>query len=161
MSANKFQKLVNNPFLFRLYLLKKLPLAYIAGLRVNELSNEKAIVTVKYSWLTQNPFRSMYFACLSMAAEMSTGMLVLNGAYDSNPPVSMLIIKNQAVYNKKAVGTITFTCSEGNLLNAAINKAKTSGESIEINASSTGKDEEGDIVAEFIFTWSLKAKISA
>ncbi len=159
MSTNKFQKLVNNPFLFRLYLLKKLPLGFIAGLRVKELSDEKAIVTIKYGWLTQNPFRSMYFACLSMAAEMSTGILALNGVYDSEPPVSMLIIKNQAVYLKKAVGNITFTCSEGKLLNEAINKAKISGEGVEIDAKAIGKDEEGDIVAEFVFTWSLKAKI--
>jgi len=159
MSTNKFQKLVNNPFLFRLYLLKKLPLGFIAGLRVKELSDEKAIVTIKYGWLTQNPFRSMYFACLSMAAEMSTGLLALNGVYDSEPPVSMLIIKNQAVYLKKAVGNITFICSEGKQINEAINKAKISGEGVEVDAKAIGKDEEGDTVAEFVFTWSLKAKI--
>lgn len=161
MAINKFQKLVNNPFLFRLYLLKKLPLAFIAGLRVKELSDEKAIVTIKYGWLTQNPFRSMYFACLSMAAEMSTGLLALNGVYDSNPPVSMLIIKNQAVYMKKAVGNITFICADGKILNAAISMAKTTGEGVEIDAKSIGKDEAGDIVAEFVFTWSLKAKTQA
>lgn len=159
MSTNKFQKLVNNRFLFRLYLLKKLPLAYIAGIRVKELRDEKAITTVKFSWLTQNPFRSMYFACLSMAAEMATGLLALNGVFNSTPPVSMLIIKNQAVYLKKAIGTITFICSDGNLINEAITKAKISGESVMIDATAVGKDEAGDIVAEFVFTWSLKAKI--
>jgi len=158
MSTNKFQKLVNNPFLYRLYLLKKLPLAYIAGIRVKELNDEKAVTTVKYGWLTQNPFRSMYFACLAMAAEMSTGLLALNGVYNSNPPVSMLIIKNQAIYNKKAIGNITFTCSDGDIFKTAIHKAKTSGEGIMIDATAIGKDEEGDIVAEFVFTWSLKAK---
>ena len=158
MEITKFQKLVNNPFLFRLYLLQKLPLAYIAGIRVKELSTEKAITTVKFSWLTQNPFRSMYFACLAMAAEMSTGLLVINGVYNSKPAISMLIVKNQAIYNKKAIGKITFICVDGNIVNEAVNKAKTSGESVEINTTSIGKDEAGDIVAEFIFTWSMKAK---
>ncbi len=158
MNTNKFQKLINNKFLFRLYLLKKLPLAFIAGLRVKELSNEQAIVTVKYGWLTQNPFQSIYFACLSMAAEMSTGLLALNAIYGSQPPVSMLIIKNQALYHKKAVGTITFVCSDGKLLNDAINKAKISGESMQVDASTIGTDQEGVIVAEFTFTWSLKVK---
>lgn len=158
MSTSKFQKLITNPFLFRLYLLKKLPLAYIAGIRVKELSEENAVTTVKYSWLTQNPFSSMYFACLSMAAEMSTGLLVLNGVYNSNPPISMLIIKNQALYHKKAVGTITFTCSDGNLINSFITKAKTTGEGVFIDTTSIGKDEVGDVVAEFTFTWSMKVK---
>jgi len=159
MSTTKFQKLITNPILFRLYLLKKLPLAFIAGLRVKELSDERAVTTVKYSWLTQNPFRSMYFACLSMAAEMATGLLALNCIYDSKPPISMLIIKNQAVYLKKAVGNITFTCSDGNLLNDGIKEAKISGEGITIDATAIGKDQEGDIVAEFVFTWSLKVKV--
>lgn len=158
MSQTKFQKLITNPFLFRIYLLKNLPLAYIAGLRVRELTDERAVTTVKYGWLTQNPFRSMYFACLSMAAEMSTGVLVLNGIYNSKPPVSMLIVKNQALYHKKAVGNISFTCSDGNLINSVINKAKVSGESVTIDTTSIGKDEAGDVVAEFTFTWSMKAK---
>lgn len=158
MSATKFQKLITNPFLFRLYLLKKLPLAFIAGLRVKELSDERAVTTVKYGWLTQNPFRSMYFACLSMAAEMSTGLLVLNGVYNSKPAVSMLIIKNQALYHKKAIGKITFTCSDGNLINTLIHQAKTTGESVLVDTTSIGKDEAGDVVAEFTFTWSMKAK---
>jgi hypothetical protein len=159
MSATKFQKLITNPFLFRLYLLKKLPMAFIAGVRVTELNNQKAVTIVKYGWLTQNPFRSMYFACLSMAAEMSTGVLVLDATNNSKPPVSTLIIKNQAVYNKKAVGKITFVCTDGEFVNNSINKLKLSGESITIDTTSIGRDEAGDIVAEFIFTWSLKAKL--
>ena len=158
METTKFQKLVNNPFLFRIYLLTKLPLAYIAGVRVKELSIEKAIVTIKYKWLTQNPFRSMYFACLAMGAEMSTGLLVINGVYNSIPAISMLVVKNQAVYHKKAIGTITFICTDGKLISDAVDKAKISGESVEINTTSIGRDEAGDVVAEFNFTWSMKAK---
>jgi hypothetical protein len=154
----KFQQQITNPLLFKMYLLKKLPMAYIAGIKLPVLNDEKAVTTVKYSWLTQNPFHSMYFACLSMAAEMSSGVLVLNGVYESKPAVSMLIVKNQAIYHKKAVGTITFTCADGKLISEYVNKAKTTGESISIDTTSIGKDEKGDIVAEFIFTWSMKVK---
>src|ERR1043165_7481237 len=113
MPSNKFQKLVNSSFLFRLYLLKSLPMAFIAGIRVTELSDERAVTTIRHKWLNQNPFRSMYLACQSMAAEMSTGLLVLNYIYGSSPAVSMLIVRNEAQYFKKAVGKITFTCQEG------------------------------------------------
>ena len=159
MAASKFQKLVNNSFLFRLYLLKSLPMAFIAGIRVKELSDEKAITVIKYGWLTQNPFRSMYFACQAMAAEMSTGLLVMNHTYNSTPGISMLIVKNQAVYFKKAVGKITFTCTEGELISKIIAIAKESGEGVTTDLRSIGIDEAGETVAEFLFTWSLKAKI--
>lgn len=158
MSNSRFQKLVNNSFLFRIYLLKSLPMAFIAGVRVKQLETDKAITTVKFGWLTQNPFRSMYFACQAMAAEMSTGLLVMNAVYDSTPPVSMLIVKNQAVYHKKAIGKITFTCYDGNHIEQIIAKVKASGEGITTDLKSIGVDEAGDTVAEFIFTWSLKAK---
>lgn len=154
----KFQRLVNNSFLFRLYLLKNLPLAYIAGVRAKTLDNEKAVITVKFKWITQNPFRSMYFAAMAMAAEMSTGLLIMNEIFESKPRVSMLIVSNQASYHKKAVGNIKFTCSDGNHISQIIQKAKQSGEAYVVELKSTGIDESGDKVAEFTFTWSVKAK---
>jgi len=158
MTSTKFQKLVNNSFLFRLFLLRSLPMGYIAGIRVKNLSDREAVTTVKFGWLTQNPFRSMYFACQAMAAEMSTGLLVMNGIYGSRPPVSMLIIKNTAVYHKKAVGTITFTCADGTYISDMIAKAKQGGEGVIMELKSTGTDHSGEVVSEFTFTWSLKAK---
>ncbi|MCW3070414.1 MAG: thioesterase [Bacteroidetes bacterium] len=158
MSISKFQKQVNNRFLMRLFLLKSLPMAFFARIRVKHLDDREALTLVRYGWLTQNPFRSMYFACQAMAAEMSTGLLVMNGIYGSKPGISMLIIKNEAGYFKKATGLITFTCSEGEQIAAAILKAKESGEGVTIPLKSVGKDESGEVVSEFIFTWSLKAK---
>jgi len=158
MSTTKFQKLVNNRFLFRLFLLKSLPMAFIAGIRVKELTGEKAITSVKFGWLTQNPFRSMYFACEAMAAEMSTGLLLMNGTYNSSPPVSMLVRENKAVFYKKAVGRITFTCNDGKIVEETIAKAKQSGESATVDLKSLGTDAIGDKVAEFTFTWSVKVK---
>lgn len=155
----KFQKLVNNRFLFRLYLLKSLPMGFIAGIKVKELTDEQAVTTIRFNWLTQNPFRSMYFACQAMAAEMATGLLVMNGTYKAMPPISMLIVKNHAVYYKKAVGKITFTCKEGARIAQLIEQCKQNPEGLTADILSTGRDESGDIVAEFTFTWSLKQKM--
>lgn len=133
-------------------------MAFIAGIRVNSLTDEKAIVKIKYKWLTQNPFKSMYFACQAMAAEMSTGLLVLNYTYKSIPAISMLIVKNDAEYFKKALGKITFTCEDGNKIKNIIQDLKQNAEGRTIELKSIGKDEKGDIVSVFTFTWSLKAK---
>jgi len=134
-------------------------MAYIAGVRVKELSDSKAITFESDSWLTQNPFHSIYFACQAMAAEMSTGLLVMNSIYNSTPAVSMLIVQNKATYFKKAIGKITFTCNDGNHITELIAKVKQGGEGVTTDLKSIGVDEHGDTVAEFIFTWSLKAKI--
>lgn len=158
MATNKFQRQVNNSFLFRLFLLKSLPMAFLAGVRVKQLRDDQAIATVKYGWRTQNPFRSMYFACQAMAAELTTGLLVMNSIYGSKPGVSMLIIRNTATYHKKAVGKISFTCNDGARIRSIIEQAKQSGESIQVDLTSVGKDEQGDVVSEFTFTWSLKAR---
>jgi hypothetical protein len=158
MSKTKFQKLAGNSFLMRLFLLKSLPMAFVAGIRVKEINDNKVVTSIKYKWLTQNPFRSMYFACQAMAAEMSTGLLVMNVIDNSKPPISMLITKNQAIYYKKAVGKINFTCNDGQSVSQIIEQAKKTGEGYTIDLKSVGTDEAGAIVSEFIFTWSLKVK---
>src|SRR6476660_8168328 len=86
-----FFTLINNPLKFRFFLLKRLPAAYFSGLRVKELSGFTCTVTVPYNWFTQNPFRSTYFACLAMAAEMSTGLLAMLNTYHSKHVISMLV----------------------------------------------------------------------
>jgi hypothetical protein len=102
MSAAAFIKTINHPFKFRLFLLTKLPSAYFAGVRVREASESRCVVTVPYKWFSRNPFRSTYFACLSMAAEMSTGALAMAHLYKRKPAVSMLVTKVESSYHKKA-----------------------------------------------------------
>ena len=70
----------------------------------------------------------------------------------------MLVIKNQSFFLKKAVGKISFTCMDGQQIAEAIQQAKQNEEGSVIDVKSVGIDEAGDTVAEFIFTWSLKAK---
>src|SRR5215217_3906023 len=101
-----FFQLMKNPLKFRMFLLSKLPAAYFAGLRLVEASPERCVVTVPFKWFTQNPFGSIYFACLSMAAEMSTGALAMAAIYKRPQKVSMLVVQSEAQFFKKAKGVI-------------------------------------------------------
>lgn len=157
-TKNKFFELVNHPFKFGMYLFYKLPAAFFSGVRVREIDEEKCITSVPYKWLTQNPFRSTYFASLAMAAEMSTGTLALSNVYKRTPPISMLLVNMQANYFKKATGTIFFTCEQGKEITSLVEEAIQTGEGKSIVVKSTGKNKDGDIVAEFLFTWSFKAR---
>jgi len=156
--AENFISLVKHPLKFRLFLFTKLPSAYICGVRVKGLSKQDAVVTVPYKWLSQNPFKSTYFACLAMAAELSTGLLAMMNTYQRQPAVSMLVTGLQASYFKKATGTTYFTCADGEAVAATIEEAIRSGEGKTIIATSIGKDEAGTLIAEFKITWSFKAK---
>jgi hypothetical protein len=157
-TANKFLELVQNPFKFIYFLLTRLPAAYFSGIRVKYADEEHAIVTVPYKWFSKNPFKSTYFACLSMAAEMSTGLLAMAYTYKKEPAVSLLVIKTEGTFLKKATGITTFSCEDGPVFRQAVDEAAASGKSVTVAARSTGKDISGDTVAEFIITWSFKAK---
>lgn len=160
-NAEEFQKLVTSPVKFRLFLLAKLPMAYLAGLRVASLTTERATVTIPYQYINKNPFNSIYFACLSMAAELSTGALCMMHVYKSKPAISMLVVNMEANFTKKAVGKISFTCQDGQQIQQAVEQTKATGEGVTVVATSIGVDEAGDQVAAFRFTWSLKARQKA
>jgi len=157
-STNAFFKVVNNPLKFRLFLLQKLPAAYFAGLRVEKIDEEKAIVSVPFKWFTKNPFRSTYFACLSMAAEMSTGILGMANIYKRKPAVSMLIVSMEGKFYKKATGKTKFVCEDGTAIKEAIQNAMGTAQPQMITAKSTGYNSANEVIAEFLFSWSFKAK---
>lgn len=157
-SQQQFIRLIRHPVKFRFFLLSQLPSAFFSGVRVKSLEENEAIVTVPYKWFSKNPFRSTYFACLAMAAEMSTGLLSMMHTYKHQPPVSMLVIGLEAQYYKKATGITFFTCNEGEAIRSAILKAINTGESSSVRAKSTGLNEAGEVVAIFHITWSFKLK---
>ncbi len=160
MNAAKdtFIQLIRHPVKFRVFLFTKLPSAFFSGVRVKEIDGHKAVVTVPYKWFSQNPFKSTYFACLAMAAEMSTGLLGMLHTYKNLPPISMLVIGLEGKYYKKATGITTFTCEDGDAIFNTILDAINSAEGRSIKATSVGRNEAGELVAEFFIEWSFKAK---
>ena len=155
---SKALKILNSPFKLKLFMLAKLPMGFLAGLKIETINLETSIVSIRYGYLTKNPFRSIYFACLAMAGELASGSLGLLYTYKSKPTVSMLVVNMEATFSKKAVGKIYFTCSDGLLIQSAIEESKRTGEGKTVIAKSIGKDETGVEVAVFSITWSFKAK---
>ena len=151
-----FFALAENPFKFRLFLLQKLPAAYFSGVRVRKVNREQASVAVPYKWFTQNPFRSTYFACLSMAAEMSTGILAMAYVYKRKPKISMLVVAVEGKFHKKAISKTLFTCNEGAAISQVIETAISSGQPQTIKVLSSGYNEANELVAEFWVTWSFR-----
>ena len=147
-----------NPSKINTFLLFKLPSAYFTGVRVKSISEITCITTVKHGWINQNPFNSLFWAVQGMAAELSTGALVMYKIRESKRNISMLVLNNKATFSKKARGRILFSCNDGKILNDAINKAISTGEGQTVWMQSEGKDEVGDVVSNFQFEWTLKLK---
>jgi hypothetical protein len=126
--------------------------------RVKSISNTLCEVTVKHRWFNQNPFHSMYFAVQAMAAELSTGALVMYQIKKSNKKISMLVANNKANFTKKATGRITFTCLDGDKIETAILNTIATGEGQTFWMKSIGVDETGTQVSEMDFEWSIKIK---
>ncbi len=156
--VEKFIARISNPFMFRLFLMLKLPMAFLAGIRVKSVNAVNCEITVPYKWLNQNPFSSTYFAVLAMAAEMSSGMLALMYTMNSTPSVAMLVTNIEAKFVKKATGLTTFTSDSGKEIQAAIVRSIQTGEGQTIICKSIGKNKAGDVEAEFVVTWSFKAR---
>jgi hypothetical protein len=156
--ARKLRAEVTNPLKMAAFMGAKLPMALFAGIRVRTLDAEQCSTTVRYGWMTTNPFKSTYFAVLAMAAEMSTGALGLALVRAAPVPMSILVVGMEAEFVKKATGLTTFTCTDGPAIQDAVKESLRTGEGVTVAAKTVGVDQAGDVVARFTFTWSFKAK---
>lgn len=140
------------------FLIFKLPLAYFGGVRVVSLSKNDAVVRIKHKWANQNPFKSMFWAAQGMAAELSTGVLVMQEIEQFDKKVSMLVTHQEGDFYKKATGKILFTCKGGDEIRTAIQQSAQTGEGKEITLIAEGMNENGVVVSSFKFQWSLRVK---
>jgi hypothetical protein len=153
-----FLRITRNKYKFNLFLFQKLPIAFLSGVRIIKMDENRAIVSIPFKFLTKNPFKSVYFASQAMAAELSTGILALAHTYQHKPDISMLVLNMKADFIKKAKTNLFFECAEGTKIKDAIRECIISGSGKTVEIKSTGKDIKENIVAEFIFTWTFKMK---
>jgi len=140
------------------FILFKLPSAYFTGVRLIKLTDTEAVAKVRLNWFNKNPFKSLFWAVQGMAAELPTGILVMKGIRKSKVNMAMLITHQTATFTKKAVGTIQFTCKDGQQIDEAIQEAIRTKEGQMIDLTSEGKDSTGAVVSRFTFAWSIKVK---
>ena len=141
---------------FLFFLIWKLPMGFLARLRVSKLNMKESAVTVPHNYWNKNPFNSMYFAVQAMAAELSTGVLTL--LYSDGKNISMLVTNLEAKYYKTATSKITFMCLDGFRISNSIKDECQTGEGQTCKMISKGYDSNGVCVSEFKITWSLKKR---
>lgn len=100
----------------------------------------------------------MFWAVQGMAAELATGALIIMKIKQSNKKISMLVVKNEAQFFKKAKGRITFQCTQGKAIDSILQNAIKTGEGYSFTLTAEGRDEANDVVSTFNFMWSIKCK---
>ena len=128
VKTKDFRRLANNAFRLKLFFIKYMPMGFLNGLRIVELNEKRASVSVPYNWLTKNPFHSTYFAVQAMAAELSSGAMAIAEVIAAPGPVSMLVFDMNANFTKKARSKVIFTCNNGEAISAAVKETLETGE---------------------------------
>lgn len=144
-----------NPWKRRLYFITRLPSLWFWGIKVKELDNQHSVILLPFRWSTKNPFRSIYFAALCGAGELSSGLLALDACQPHN--VSMLVTGMEAQFYKKATQPVQFQCSAGEQIHAAVQAAISSGNPQTCDVEVVGLMQE-DTIIRLRVTWSFRAR---
>lgn len=145
---------------FPLYLFRYLPAAWFMGIRPVEITDTACRVRLPYSWRSQNPFRSIYFAAQCAAGEMASGLPALE-ALRSRPPCSMLVLRAEAEFLKKADRTLVFTCADVAGIREAIARAFDTGTPQTVRALAVGALPDGTEATRVWITWTFRVKTGA
>ena len=135
-----------------------LPSAWWSGVRVVKITPVTCEVKVHLLWINKNPFNSMFWAVQGMAAELSTGALIMQEAKDLDIKISMLVINNKANFTKKAKGKLVFSCRPNDLIKNTFQNLLETKNPQTLWLQSRGIDEKGDTVSTFDFEWTLLLK---
>lgn len=153
-----FRKQVLNPVIFKAGLIKDLPLAAMTGVKMTRLTEEDCELEVAYKFINKNPFNTTYWAVLGMVAEMASGALLLMYTNKLKPSVSTFVIGVEAKFVKRAVGKTIFKCDQGTEIAQKVYNTCQTFEGEEIQCITNAYNQQGEVVAEFIFTWGIKAR---
>ena len=151
-------KKINNKILFKIFTLFNLPMALISGLKIERITVTKCETSVGYKFLNKNPFNSVYFAVLGMAAELSTAALALSSVQTMDSNIAFIITGMEGEFLKKAKGKIKFKCLEGEKIFKAVGKAVQSSDPVVETVQTIGYNDADDIVAIFNFKLSFKKR---
>ena len=156
----KLKKQVSSALKFRLYLLFNLPMGWLAGMKIIDLTENHCITSVPFKWINKNPFKSVYFAVQSMAAELSTATACMVAVQGHQPSIALIIVDMKGKFYKKATGKVFFTCLHQGQTYDTVAKASASNKAQTLSLKTLGKMSDGTLVSEFTFTWSFKQRQS-
>lgn len=155
MAYNRsFATKLSSPWKLRLWMAKNLPMGLLSGMYIQALDEQRCVVVLQERWWIRNPFGSVFWAVMGMAAELSTGALVYAHARGNN--VKFILIGVEGNFFKKVKGKSYYFCETGSDVLRSIEQIVNPNDTSVVILPVTAKDEAGQLLAEFSFRWQLR-----
>lgn len=145
----------------RAFAWSKIPLIALIRPTLVVADRERCVIRVPLTWLVKNHLRTLYFGALCIGADLAGGLIAMNLIRARRSPMTFLFKDFHADFHKRAEGTTVFTCQDGALLRALVDRAEQTGEREEdtVTVVATCPDQLGDEpVATFRLTISMKKR---
>jgi hypothetical protein len=137
----------------RLWMLTHLPMGFLTGMRIQSLDEQGCVVVLKERWWIRNPFGSVFWAVMGMAAELSTGALIYVYA---GKEVKFILVGMEGTFFKKAKGKSYYFCQAGSEVQRNIEQLRNAGDTGEVIMPVLVKDAGDQLLAGFSYRWQLR-----
>ena len=139
----------------------KIPLLNFVGLRMVERDENKCVLSIPLNRKTRNHVNSVYFACMTAAADLTAGFPVILKVIGLKKNIVPIFKDMSAEFYKRAEGETHFTSKQNKEIEELIEKAISTGEryNIPVEVIATVPSIFGDDpIAKFTLNLSLKVK---
>jgi hypothetical protein len=126
----------------------------MSGMVINTLDEKGCQVVLNERWWIRNPFGSVFWAVMGMAAELSTGALVF--AYAAPLGFQFILTGMEAKFYKKVKGKSYYFCHAGSEVLRGLDNIWNTNDSCIVLLPVTARDADGQTLAEFVFEWQLR-----
>jgi acyl-coenzyme A thioesterase PaaI-like protein len=136
----------------------KIPLLGYTRPKLVSINEEKVVMKIKLRRRTKNHLNSMYFGALAVGADTAAGIHAYYLGVEKGVNLSLAFKSCKADFLKRAETDVSFVCTEGKKIakqmDASIKTGERQNEDIFVEAFNT----DGEMVATFVMTLSLKVK---
>ncbi len=156
MYSDKGKISLKDRILLKIYCYLKLPLIAYCRPRILVLNHCESTVKIPLSRRTKNHFNSMYFGALSVGADFTAGLLVMNLLKKNKSQAKLLFKDFKANFIKRGDSDIFFTCKDYKIAEQSILENIKTNQRINFKLSVIASSKTGDHIADFILTTSIK-----
>lgn len=134
----------------------KIPLLAYVRPRVIQISADEVQVRIRLRRRTKNHLKSMYFGVLAVGADTAAGIHAFYFGKKWNLPISFAFKAMKAEFLRRATSDVIFIVKEGSAIESAVVQARDSGERVNLPVHVNAIDAQGELVATFEMTISVK-----
>lgn len=138
----------------------KVPMIIFAGVSISEINEETTVVKVPLNWRTKNHLNSLYFGSLAVGADVAAGLYASLVIKELGKKVHLSFKDFSANFLKRSMGDTYFVVNKNKdilqFIEEVINHPGERKNLVVAVVATTNPKDQGEIIAEFKLTLSLK-----